>query len=66
MIKVKATDAYEKNSIMDDVLQVIPKKGYEFEVSEERYNLLIGNNKRKLVFVEKVKKEKSKDSQGSE
>ena len=66
MIKVKATDAYEKNGIMDDVLQIIPKKGYEFEVSEERYNLLTGNNKRKLVFVEKVKKEKTENNQGSE
>ncbi len=66
MVKVKATDAYEKNGILDEELQKIPKKGYEFEISEERYQILSGNNKRKLVFVEEVKKKTKEDSQGSE
>ena len=66
MIKVRATDVYEKNGILDKELQIIPKKGHEFEVTDERYSILSGNNKRKLVFVEKIKKEKSEANQGSE
>lgn len=66
MIKVRATDAYEINGILDKELQMIPKKGHEFEVTDERYSTLSGNNKHKLVFVEKIKKDKSKANQGSE
>lgn len=54
MIKVKATNEYEKNNIIDKELDIIPQEGYEFEVTEERYKILSGNNKRKLKLVEKV------------
>lgn len=51
---VKATDQYEKLDLKDKELNRIPKKGEEFNVSEERYKVLAGNNKYKKVFVEKV------------
>lgn len=67
MIKVRALNTYEKNDIIDTELRIIPKEGYEFEVSEERYKVLNKNNKHNLKFVEKVKKEKVEEtSQGSE
>lgn len=66
MIKIKALDTYEKNNIVDSELKIIPKEGYEFEVSEERYRTLTKDNKKNLKFVEKVKNEKAVDNKGSE
>lgn len=66
MIKVKALDTYEKNNIVDSELKIIPKEGYEFDVSEERYRILTKDNKQNLKFVEKVKKEKPIENKGSE
>lgn len=63
MIKVRATSAYEQNGVLDNELKIIPKKGYEFEVTEDRFNTLNGNNNHKLIFVEKVVKEKPKGSE---
>ena len=57
MIKVRATDAYEKNNIRDNELKRIPKKGEIFNVSEERIDSLLGNNKYKKVFVEVIEEE---------
>ncbi len=54
MIKVRATNEYIQNNIVDNELRIIPKEGDEFEVSEERYKILVGNNKHKLKFVEKI------------
>lgn len=51
---VKATDRYEKLNIKDLELDKIPKKGEEFEVSEERYRVLTKANEYHEVFVEKV------------
>lgn len=53
-MKVKATDVYEKRQILDGTLKRIPKKGEIFEVTEERYKILRGNNIYGLVFVEEV------------
>lgn len=53
-IRVKATDKYEKLKIKDNELNKIPKKGEEFEVSKERFELLTKTNKYKAVFVKKV------------
>lgn len=53
---VKATDRYEKLNIKDLELDKIPKKGEEFEVSEERYTVLTKANEYHEVFVEKVEK----------
>lgn len=51
---VKATNKYEELKLKDKELNRIPKAGEEFEVTEERYNLLNKNNKFNVVFVEKV------------
>lgn len=51
---VRATDKYEKMKLKDNELGRIPKTGEEFEVSEERYEVLTKTNKFNVVFVEKV------------
>ena len=51
---VKATDKYEKLNLQDNELGRIPKKGEQFEVSEERYEVLTKTNRFHEVFVEKV------------
>ena len=58
---VKATDKYEKLNIQDNELGRIPKAGEEWEISEERYNVLTKTNKYNTVFVEKVIKRKKKE-----
>lgn len=55
---VKATDKYEKLNLQDNELGRIPKEGEQFEVSEERYEVLTQTNKFNEVFVEKVGKTK--------
>lgn len=64
MVKVKATNAYKKNSfklvIEDSELGRVPEEGEIFEVSEERFNKLNGNNAYGLVFVEKIEEEVKK------
>lgn len=52
---VKATNKYEQLNLQDKELKRIPKLGEEFEVTEERYNLLNKNNEFNVAFVEKVK-----------
>lgn len=51
---VRATDKYEKLNLKDNELGRKPKKGEEFEVSEERFKVLTKTNKYKAVFIEKV------------
>lgn len=51
---VRATDKYEKLNLKDNELGRMPKKGEEFEVSKERFEVLTKTNKYKAVFVEKV------------
>ena len=63
MIKVRATNAYEQNNVVDKELKIIPKEGYEFDVSEERYRKLTKDNKYNVNFIEKVVKEKPKGSE---
>lgn len=69
MVKVKATNAYKKNNlkngnetlvIEDSELGRVPEEGEIFEVSEERFNKLNGNNAYGLVFVEKIEEEVKK------
>ena len=52
-MKVRATDKYEKLNIKDEILNRIPKAGEVFEVSDERFKVLSGNNEYNEVFVEK-------------
>ena len=51
---VRATDKYEKLNLKDNALNRIPKAGEEFEISEERYEVLTKTNRFHEVFVEKV------------
>ena len=53
-MKVKATNKYQELNVEDKKLKRIPKAGEEFEVSEERYEILKGNNKYNAVFVEAI------------
>lgn len=50
-IKVIALDTYIKKNIKDGELGYKPKEGTEFEVSEERLKVLLGENKYNLAFV---------------
>ena len=62
-MKVKATAEYEKRNLKDVELDYIPREGEEFEVSEERYRLLSGNNPFKAKFVEKVEEQKNEQEE---
>lgn len=55
---VKATDKYEKLNLQDNELGRIPKPGEQFEISEERYEVLTKTNRFNEVFVEKVEETK--------
>ena len=57
MAKVKATKAYEEMGVMDAVEQKILPEGYEFEVSVDRLDVLLGNNPYKTAFVELIAEE---------
>lgn len=58
MIKVEALKTYEENSISDNELNRIPKKGETWEVSKDRLDVLLGNNSYGKVFVKVVEEEK--------
>lgn len=65
MVKVIALDAFKKNNIKAKELDRIPNDGEVFEVSEERLQILLGNNPYKKVFVKvleepKIEKPKKK------
>lgn len=51
---VRATNKYQKLNLQDNELGRIPQEGEQFEVSEERYQVLTKTNKFNVVFVEKV------------
>lgn len=57
-MKVKATGEYQKRNITDGEQGRILQEGEIFEVSEERFNVLNGNNAFGLVFVERLEDEK--------
>ncbi len=58
MIKVKALDTYEKLNIKDEQLNMIPKKGKIFQVTENRLKVLLGDNRHHVAFVEIVENKK--------
>lgn len=65
MIKVIALDTFKKNNLKAKELDRIPNEGELFEVSEERLQILLGDNSYKKVFVKvleepKVEKPKKK------
>lgn len=57
-MKVVATKAYEELRITAVELGKIPAEGEEFEIKNEKFAYLNGNNPHKKVFVRKVEKEK--------
>ena len=56
---VRARDKYEELNIEDIELKKKPKKGDEWEITEERFEVLTKNNPYNAVFVEKVRKKKT-------
>lgn len=50
-MKVVATNKYQEMNITDATLGRIPIEGEEFEITEERYHVLSGNNDFNAVFV---------------
>lgn len=53
-MKVKATKEYVNRNLKDKDLDKIPKEGEVFEVTDDRYKVLHGNNPWNAIFVEKV------------
>lgn len=53
-MKVVATNKYKELNVKDVILNRIPEAGEEFEVTDERYELLNKNNKYKVAFVVKA------------
>lgn len=61
-MKVIATKAYEELKVKAVETNSIPKEGEEFEIKNEKFAYLNGNNPYKAIFVKKVEKtEKDKD-----
>lgn len=56
---VRATDKYEELNVKDIELDEKPEKGREWEITEERFEVLTKNNPYNAVFVEKVRKKKT-------
>ena len=66
---VEALPIYEENQIKDKELDRIPKTGEQWIVTNERKNILTGDNTHKKVFVkviEKVKEEQKEIKQEKE
>jgi hypothetical protein len=59
---VKATNKYEELNLKDSELGRMPKQGEEFEVTEERYEILTKTNRFNTVFVKKVEEVKETDN----
>jgi len=60
-IKVEALKTYEEFNVYDNELKKIPKKGEIFFVSEERLNILLGNNKNKRIYVKVVEEKQDEE-----
>lgn len=53
-VKVEALDTYEKYNVTDAELGYVPKAGFQFDVTKERLNVLMGNNANNRVYVKIV------------
>lgn len=60
-MKVKATEEFKRNNVYPVELDYIPEAGETFNVTEERFKTLSGNNSLGVVFVEKVEEEPVKE-----
>ena len=56
-MRVKATNKYKELNLIDNELKRMPEEGEEFEISEERFEVLTETNKFNEVFVEKVEEQ---------
>lgn len=56
-MKVIATKAYEELKVKAVETNSIPKEGEEFEIKNEKFAYLNGNNPYKAIFVKKAEKE---------
>ena len=65
-VKVRALAVYEQQNIQDSTLGRVPYAGEVFEVSEERYKVLSGNNDFHTKFVELVEEAKEEVKQEAE
>lgn len=54
MIKVEALNTYKKLSVKDEILNRIPEEGEQFEITNERLDILLGNNSYNTAFVKLV------------
>lgn len=60
-MKVKATNEFKKQNVKPKELDHIPEMGEEFEISEERFEVLNGRNNYKAIFVEKMEEDHTKN-----
>lgn len=62
MIKVIATGQFQKKKLRPHELNHIPQMNEKFEVTEERFDILSGNNEHGINFVKRVKSKKKKEN----
>ena len=53
-VRVEALDTYEKYNVTDNVLGRVPKAGEQFEVTQERLYILLGDNENNRVYVKVI------------
>ena len=56
-MKVKATNEFKRLGVHPIELGYIPEEGKEFEVTEERFNKLNGNNNFHTIFVKPIEEQ---------
>lgn len=57
-MKVRATNEYQKRNITDKELGRVIQEGEIFDISDERFEILNGNNSFNCIFVERLEDEK--------
>lgn len=62
-MKVKATNKYKELKLKAVELGRIPKEGEIFEIKNEKFSMLNGNNKYKAIFVEKLNENKEQTNE---
>ena len=63
---VEALPIYEENQIRDKELDRVPKTGEQWIVTNERKNILTGNNTHDKVFVKVIKEIKEEQKENKE
>lgn len=63
---VEALPIYEENQIKDKELDRIPKTGEQWIVTNERKNILTGNNTHNKVFVKVIEEVKEEQKENKE